>query len=202
MTFSRYILMFSALCMCLTPATNAKDIPGTNGVPDLTKGGILKRINLRWAGPVGIFCGSWRPRGQKITDVRQLQVLQIEKGSPADGILQIHDVILGADGTGAEKVPLFKGAESSMIPIANAITEAESRNPALLKLLIWRPVKKNSDKPAPATVDLRSVSKMLQPFTEGKTMTVTIKLKTLGTYSDTAPYDCPKSKRILREDTL
>ncbi|MHC4248732.1 MAG: DUF6288 domain-containing protein [Planctomycetota bacterium] len=30
-------------------------------------------------------------------------------------------------------------------------------------------------------------------------MTVTIKLETLGRYSDTAPYNCPKSKRILRK---
>ena len=31
----------------------------------------------------------------------------------------------------------------------------------------------------------------------GKTETVVVKLPVLGAYSDTAPYDCPKSKRIL-----
>lgn len=31
----------------------------------------------------------------------------------------------------------------------------------------------------------------------GKTETVVVKLPVLGTYSATAPYDCPKSKRIL-----
>lgn len=179
------------------------DIPGTNGVPDLTKGGVLKRINLRWAGPLGILCGSWRPRGQKIEDVRQLQVLAIEKGSPADGILKIDDVILGADGTGAEKVPLFKGAEWSMIPIADAITEAEAHDPALLKLLIWRPssAKASAGKKVDPyrKVDLRSVQKMLKPYTEGKRITVTIKLEYLGRYSDTAPYNCEKSKNLLRK---
>jgi hypothetical protein len=34
---------------------------------------------------------------------------------------------------------------------------------------------------------------------EGKTMNVIVKLPVLGTYSTTAPYDCPKSKRILEQ---
>ncbi len=33
----------------------------------------------------------------------------------------------------------------------------------------------------------------------GKTETVVVKLSVLGTYSATAPYDCPKSKRILEQ---
>ena len=33
----------------------------------------------------------------------------------------------------------------------------------------------------------------------GKTEEVELKLRVLGTYSDTAPYDCPKSKRIFDE---
>jgi hypothetical protein len=168
-------LIITAACVCLTMTAmaNETEIPGTGGIPDLTKGGKLTRINERWAGPVGIYCGSWRPSGkQKIADVRQLQVLEVQKGSPADGILEVGDVILGADGTGAAQVPLFEGSDWSMIPIADAITEAEARNPALLKLLRWR---------------------------SGKTETVTIKLQALGRYSDTAPYNCEKSKRILRQ---
>jgi hypothetical protein len=34
------------------------------GIPDLTKGGELTRINKRWVGPVGIHCGAWRARGR------------------------------------------------------------------------------------------------------------------------------------------
>ncbi len=34
---------------------------------------------------------------------------------------------------------------------------------------------------------------------DGTTETVTVKLPVLGTYSATAPYDCPKSKRILEQ---
>lgn len=54
-----------------------------------------------------------------------------------------------------------------------AITEAEKQeNQGSLKLLLFR---------------------------AGKTMKVDLKLRVLGSYSDTAPYDCPKSKRILAE---
>jgi hypothetical protein len=40
---------------------------------------------------------------------------------------------------------------------------------------------------------------MLTRWREGKTENVRIPLTVLGSYSDTAPYDCPKSKRIFSE---
>ena len=161
--------------LCLFLPSQAADGP-EQPIPDLTNGGKLTRINERWVGPVGIHCGAWRqrPRASDETKyIRQLLVLEVDKGSPADGVLEGDDVILGADGTGALNVPLFEGSEIwPMIPIAEAITEAEARNPALLKILVWR---------------------------KGVTKTVTIKLESLGRYSETAPYDCPKSKAILRK---
>jgi len=55
--------------------------------------------------------------------------------------------------------------------IAMAIQEAEKQaNGGMLKLRIWR---------------------------AGNTEDVQLKLKVIGTYSDTAPYNCPKSKRIF-----
>lgn len=198
------------------------------GIPDLTKGGKLERINERWAAPIGIYCGFWRPRqrSQEAGHVKQLLVQQVEKDSPADGVLQVGDVILGADGTGAKEVPLFKGAPWPMIPIANAITEAEAHNPAVLNLRIWRPapnVAKGDPKAlkAPTLDDLdlggleggggagglddwkKSPDKESQPNAEptvlDKEMTVTIKLDYLGRYSDTAPYNCEKSRNILKK---
>ncbi len=57
--------------------------------------------------------------------------------------------------------------------IALAIQEAEKDvNKGVLKLTRWR---------------------------EGKTEEVQLKLRVLGTYSETAPYNCPKSKRIFEE---
>jgi hypothetical protein len=57
--------------------------------------------------------------------------------------------------------------------IAAAIQEAEKKsNNGILQITIWR---------------------------AGKTAEVQLKLRVMGTYSDTAPYACPKSKRILEE---
>ncbi|QDV09389.1 hypothetical protein Poly30_49470 [Planctomycetes bacterium Poly30] len=57
--------------------------------------------------------------------------------------------------------------------LGRALTAAESRaGRGRLKLLRWR---------------------------DGKTKTVTLKLPVLGSYSETAPYDCPKSARILEQ---
>jgi len=66
--------------------------------------------------------------------------------------------------------PFSDDARKSM---AVAIQEAEKESSGgILKLTRWR---------------------------EGKTEDVQLKLRVMGTYSETAPYDCPKSKRILEE---
>jgi hypothetical protein len=61
--------------------------------------------------------------------------------------------------------------EDARLRFARAVTEAEKEeNRGILRLIRWR---------------------------EGRTQNVEIKLAVMGTYSATAPYDCPKSKRIL-----
>lgn len=166
-------LISVCVLLCLIVRLHAEDGP-KQPIPDLTKGEELTRINERWVGPVGIYCGAWRPRqrSNEAQWVRQLLVQKIEEGSPADGVLQVGDVILGADGTGAKQVPLFEGATWAMIPIANAINEAEARKPAVLKLLVWR---------------------------NGETKTIPIQLDYLGRYSEMAPYNCEKSANILKK---
>ncbi|MBM4039306.1 MAG: acetylesterase [Planctomycetes bacterium] len=62
-------------------------------------------------------------------------------------------------------------ADDARIAFAHAITQAESEKAGgILRLLRWR---------------------------EGKTEGVQVKLPVLGTYSGTAPYDCPKTRRVL-----
>ncbi len=100
---------------------------------------------------------------------RQILVTDVEAGSPAAGILAANDVILGADGTGAAPVNFTADARKSL---GYAIGDAEARNPAILQLLRWR---------------------------AGVTDTVQITLQTLGAYSATAPYNCPKSAAILEQ---
>lgn len=66
---------------------------------------------------------------------------------------------------------LFDG--DPRLQLANAITAAETQQGGgVLRLIRWR---------------------------SGQKTNVELKLKVLGTYSDTAPYDCPKSKAIFEQ---
>lgn len=103
----------------------AADLTG----PDLTKG-EAKTQGAEWnMGPTGIkgwvFC-----RGFDTSESRQIMVTEVEKGSPADGLLTTNDVILGVNGK------LFESDARMML--GNAITAAEQKkNKGLLKLVCW-----------------------------------------------------------------
>jgi hypothetical protein len=69
--------------------------------------------------------------GRTTTASRQILVTHVGAKSPADGVMKINDVILGAGGS------LF--TDDSRKSIAMAITEAEKmKNYGILKLKIWR----------------------------------------------------------------
>lgn len=113
-------------------------------------------------------------------DSREILIKSIEPGSPADGVLEPYDVIVGAavppntpasSWTQAPKVKVFDS--DARLAIARAITWAESdAGKGELKLLRNR---------------------------NGETASVSIQLPVMGTYSDTAPFDCPKSARIVKD---
>ncbi|MFK7849884.1 MAG: DUF6288 domain-containing protein [Akkermansiaceae bacterium] len=137
--------------------------------PDLTAGGVPNEDPA-----ITFNLGPTGMRGwayhvkQNSGESRQILVTAVDAGSPAAGILAVDDVILGADGTGGNPVNFGDDARKSL---AYAIADAEARNPATLKLLRWR---------------------------GGTTTTVSLTLQTLGAYSATAPYNCPKSAVILQ----
>jgi hypothetical protein len=143
----------------------------TAAPPDLTAGGApdnTRTINL---GPTGmrgwVYHVNGGGRSADTSESRQILVTAVDSGSPADGLLAKDDVILGATGTGVNLQAFTSDARKSL---ALAIAEAEARDPAKLKLLRWR---------------------------AGATTTVNITLSTMGAYSATAPYNCPKSSQIL-----
>lgn len=97
------------------------------------------------------------------TDARQIAIVDIAPGSPAESVLQKGDAILGVGGKAFSYDPRTE--------FGKALTAAESdAGKGDLKLTRWR---------------------------EGTTEEVIVKLPVLGDYSTTAPFDCPKSKRIL-----
>jgi len=143
--------------------------------PDLTKGTAVDHKQTYNLGSTGMR--GWiftlpvrqfdleRLQGRTTTPSRQILVTHVGAKSPADGVMQVDDAILGVNGK-----PFADDARKS---IAYAIQDAEKEaNGGILKLTRWR---------------------------AGKTDEVQLKLRVMGTYSDTAPYNCPKSQRILED---
>ncbi len=141
-------------------ARPGKDMPN----PDFTKGGeIPDGANHDWnLGATGLR--GWMYTSQMSTaDARQICITKVAKGSPADGIIAVGDVILGVGGKAFSYDPRTE--------FGKALTAAEAEaGGGKLSLIRWR---------------------------AGKTETVIVMLPVLGTYSATAPYNCPKSGRIL-----
>ncbi|MEI6603733.1 MAG: DUF6288 domain-containing protein [Verrucomicrobiota bacterium] len=106
--------------------------------------------------------------GLQTAQSRQILVTVVGTGTPASGVLMPDDVILGAQ-AGTSTVPAF--TSDCRKALGWAICDAETAtNAGTLSLLCWR---------------------------AGVTTTVSITLPVLGSYTATAPYDCPKSAQIL-----
>ncbi len=123
--------------------------------------------NLGATGLRGWMFGSTRVGHQtgtrNLARAHQIYITHVDAGSPADGIMQEGDVILGIG-----DVPFEENARRVL---GEALTRAESdEGGGELSLLRWR---------------------------DGQTETVTLHLEVLGTYSDTAPWNCEKSERII-----
>ena len=130
--------------------------------PDFTRGGQRGEDHDWTLGPTGLRGWIYSRKGQS-ADARQILVTAVAKGSPADGIFQAGDVILGVAGQP------FDG--DARLQFARAITAAEAGQ-GVLALIRWR---------------------------AGQTENVALQLPVLGAYSATAPYDCPKSKKIFEQ---
>lgn len=135
-------------------------------IPDFTQGAkIPEDAKHDWnLGATGLR--GWMYCDKMVTsDARQIAITKLAKGSPAYGILEVGDVILGVGGK-----PFSYDPRTEM---GKALTAAESEaGSGELTLSRWR---------------------------AGSAEEVVVKIPVLGTYSATAPYDCPKSKRILEQ---
>jgi HEAT repeat protein len=130
--------------------------------PDFTQGGEPDETHDWTLGPTGAHGWIFSAKGQSV-DARQILVTAVAPGSPAAGVLQKGDVILGVGGQP------FSG--DARVQFANAITAAETeKGGGVLKLIRWR---------------------------AGKREAVELMLKVMGTYSDTAPFNCQKSARVF-----
>jgi Family of unknown function (DUF6288)/Carbohydrate esterase, sialic acid-specific acetylesterase/HEAT repeats len=98
-------------------------------IPDFTNGGQVDGSHDWLLGPTGLR-GWMYFRHQDLTaSSRQIIITAVDKGSPADGALQINDVILGVFGK-----PFEDDARRSF---GKAIAKAEEKT-GVLPLTIWR----------------------------------------------------------------
>jgi hypothetical protein len=159
----------AAVLLALPASVSAAEPKGNPANPDFTKGDAIPAgAKHDWnLGPTGLrgwmFCDKL-----VTTDARQISITKVEKGSPADGVFLVGDVILGVGGK-----PLSYDTRTEL---GKAFTVSESEaGGGNLALTRWR---------------------------AGKTEEVVVKLPVLGSYSATAPYDCPKSKLILEHGCM
>jgi len=141
-------------------------------IPDLTKGekpGLSKKMKVPLSGNLGPtgLIGWVFHQGVDTGLSRQILITEVANGSPSFGVIKEGDVILGASGKSKAPVDFSSDARKSF---AHAIAEAEAQNPALLHLKVWR---------------------------GGKTANTSITLQTMGAYGPNAPYDCPKSRKVM-----
>ena len=159
------------VALALMASSLSAEMPKNN--PDLTKDFSVDRELTYNLGATGMR--GWiytRPanffesqQGRTTTASRQILVTHVGAKSPADGVMQVEDIILGVGGK------LFQ--DDARKSIALAIQDAEKPDSkGALKLTRWR---------------------------GGKTEEVEVKLRVMGTYAETAPYNCPKSKLIFEE---
>ena len=119
--------------LSLLAPTRSQAAPPKPAVGDLTAGGKLEEKAARhtWnLGPTGLR-GAMYAWQLATADARQILVTKVDKGSPADGLVQVGDVILGVGGA--------KFSSDARKALGNAITQAETAAGAgKLQLLLWR----------------------------------------------------------------
>lgn len=158
-----------ALCLMLVDVADAV-------APDLTAPGAIATIDktLTYSlGPTGLRGWIYNKEGdghEGTISALSRQILVTVASDPAAHVLAVDDLILGAAwGTTSEPVPLF--TSDARKSFGRAIGEAEkTENHGILNLKRWR---------------------------AGVTSDVSITLPVMGSYTESAPYNCPKSTLIL-----
>jgi len=172
---TRWILSIYLLAALLlgAPRAIAQEQITPDTPPDLTETIDFERTGEYYLGPTGAKGWMYVNERFMTDEARQILITDVAEGTPADGLLAAGDVILGTGDA-------YFDCDARKC-FGRAIDEAEkNENRGILRLFRWRPVRETDTR-------------------KGKEQVVEIQLPVMGTYSDTAPYDCPKTKKILDE---
>ncbi len=168
------VLAFAAVLLGAV-LVSAREQTTPDSPPDLTKTIDFERTGEYFLGPTGAKGWMYVSEHLMTDEARQILITKVQERSPADGVLEVGDVILGVGDA-------YFDSDARKC-LGRAIDEAEKEgNRGILKLVRWRPVPD-------------------APTRQGKEQVVEIQLRVMGTYSDTAPQNCPKTKKIL-DDAL
>ena len=166
------LLAFFAVTLGLSVSLQGRVKPMASN-PDVTteKGRALvlaqKKVQVLNLGPTGLK-GWLYNKGGDTSVSRQILITTVDENSPGSATgMAVNDVILGVSGDGSTPRDFKADARKTF---GLAIGEAEARSRPELKVKCWR---------------------------SGHTKTLTLRLKALGAYSATAPWNCAKSKKIL-----
>jgi len=134
MKFIPFLTLIASLCL-LTPENASAARKKKMDQPDFLKGGkIPKEATHDWnLGATGAR-GWMYSEKLETSKARQIAITKVTKGTPADGVLTVGDVILGIDGK------LF--SYDPRTEFAKALTAAEAKT-GELKLIHWRDGKKS-----------------------------------------------------------
>jgi len=114
-----------------TPAQQAAAQRAVEVIPDFTKGEKNTERFDKNLGPTGLRGYIPANRHLETDNTRQMLVSSVDKGSPADGVIEVGDVIIGVNGR--------KFESDVRRCYGEAITAAETKaGNGFLKLLIWR----------------------------------------------------------------
>ena len=108
------IIVLTAATMILfcAPPLSAQRRPSN---PDFTQGGNRDRSHDWTLGPTG--ARGWIYAWKHTADARQILITKVAKGSPAEGVLEVDDVILGVEGKPFD--------DDARIQFARAVMRAE-----------------------------------------------------------------------------
>lgn len=121
------LLLLAAATLAFSPSSAAEP-PGAVP-PDFTAGGKKDESHDWLLGPTGLRGWMFLRHEDLTATSRQILVTAVDKGSPADGMVQVNDVILGVFGK-----PFADDARRSF---GHAIAAAEEKT-GILPLTIWR----------------------------------------------------------------
>jgi len=123
------LLALCAWVLGLSDHTMAAPRGGKLPIPDFTQGGKTDGSHDWTLGPTG--ARGWMHAWKHTADARQILITEVAKGTPADGVLQPDDVILGVWGKPFE--------DDARIQFARAVMVAEREDSkGILKLVRWR----------------------------------------------------------------